>query len=72
MMSVCYFQTISCCIVGLSEAPFSDGVIVGEWFLGNVVYTVSLIWFGTRLMSRESFIVRRRSVSILKPDINCG
>lgn len=66
------FKTISCCIVGLSEAPFSDGVIVGEWFLGNVVYTVSLIWFVTRLMSKESFVVRHRSDSILKPDINCG
>ena len=25
----------------LSESPFSSGVVVGEWFLGNVVYTVS-------------------------------
>ena len=24
-----------------SESPFSSGVVVGEWFLGNVVYTVS-------------------------------
>ena len=49
-----------------------DGVIVGEWFLGNVVYTVSSIWFVTRLMSKESFMVRLRSDSILKPGINCG
>jgi len=24
-----------------SESPFQSGVVVGEWFLGNVVYTVS-------------------------------
>lgn len=31
------------CFMLRHEAPFSDGVIVGEWFLGNVVYTLVVI-----------------------------
>lgn len=29
--------------IAFSESPYSDGTVVGEWFLGNVVYTVCLI-----------------------------
>lgn len=66
------FKIILCCIVGFLEVFFSDGVIVGEWFLGNVVYMVSLIWFVICFMSKESFMVRYCSVLIFKFDINCG
>ncbi|XP_078356383.1 phospholipid-transporting ATPase IA-like [Oculina patagonica] len=31
------------CFMLRHEAPFSDGTVVGQWFLGNVVYTLVVI-----------------------------
>ncbi|XP_020607976.1 phospholipid-transporting ATPase IB-like isoform X2 [Orbicella faveolata] len=37
------------CFMLKHESPFSSGVVVGEWFLGNVVYTVSC-YMGTHVV----------------------
>lgn len=51
-------------LILVADVPFQDGLVVGNWFVGNVVYTVRY-FFLVQSCNHHKPLVYLKSVSIL-------